>query len=310
MTARGEQGFVLIAVLWLIALFTIVALGYARTTRYKAQEIVNELRLLQENRLQASALEIAAAQYELYTKNRQRFLSSGFEDSLTPEQRSVMWYPRYETYALQMENEEFFVRLTPVDGFISLRAMTPDLWFTVLEVCGVADEDARLAIMAAVADWEDEDSLLHLDGAEADYYAGLSVPYACKNAPMEHIEELLLVRGVTPEIFYGTQEHPGLRHFLCVDGEHAKLDINSVSPLAFRIATSLTWDEIDALVALRQENPFMTMAEAQEEVSLVGASELDRFFHVLHNPVSVLAQVSRDPDPGPGTRIGTRMLSE
>ena len=64
--------------------------------------------------------------------------------------------------------------------------------------CGVADEEARLAIMAAVADWEDADNLLHLDGAESDYYAGLSVPYACKNAPMEHIEELLLVRGVTP----------------------------------------------------------------------------------------------------------------
>jgi general secretion pathway protein K len=309
-TSREEQGFVLIAVLWLIALFTIVALGYARTTRYRAQEVVNELRLMQENRLQVAALEIAAAQYELYVKNRQRFLSSGLEDSLTPEQRSVMWYPRYETYALQMEEEEFFVRLTPVGGLIALHAMTPDLWFTMLEVCGVADEDARLAVMAAVADWEDEDGLLHLDGAEADYYAGLPVPYACKNAPMEHIEELLLVRGVTPEIFYGTQEHPGLRHFLCVDGEHAKLDINSASPLAFHIAAALTQDEIDVLTALRQENPFMTMAEAQEEVSLVGASELDRFFHVLHNPEHVLIQVGRDPDPGPGSRTGTRVIGE
>lgn len=310
MTARQDQGFVLVAVLWLIALFTIVALGYARTTRYKTQEIVNELRLMRESRLFDSALEIAAAQYELYTRNRQRFLSSGLEDSLTPEQRSVMWYPRHEAYPLQMETEEFFVRLTPVDGLIALKAMTPDLWFAVLEACGVRDEDARLDIMAAVADWEDEDSLLHLNGAEADYYASLPVPYACKNAPIEHIEELLLVRGVTPEIFYGTDERPGLRHFLSVEGESALLDINTASPLALQIAASLTPAEIDAIVALRRENPLMTMAEVYEEVGLVGASELDRFFHVLHNPGGVLAQVSRDPDPGPGIRVGTRMLKE
>lgn len=308
--ARGERGFVLMAVLWLIALFTIVALGYARTTRYKTQELVNELRLMRENHLFASALEIAAARYELYTLNRQRFLSSGLEDSLTEEQRSVMWYPRYEAYPLEMEGEEFFVRLEPAGGRISLGVMTPELWFSILEACGVADEDARLAIMAAVADWEDADSLLHLDGAEGDYYAGLPVPYACKNAPMEHIEELLLVRGVTPDVFYGTPDHPGLRDFLDVGGESAKLDINSAPPLTFRIAPSLTPEELDAIVALRRENPIMAMTEAYEETGLVAASELDRFFHVLHNPQGVVARVARHPDPGPGVRTGTRMLSE
>ena len=63
-------------------------------------------------------------------------------------------------------------------------------------------------------------------------------------------------------------------------------------------------------MALRRENPIMAMTEAYEKTGLVAASELDRFFHVLHNPQSVVARVARHPDPGPGVRTGTRMLSE
>ena len=52
-------------------------------------------------------------------------------------------------------------------------------------------------------DWRDKDNLHRLNGAEDDYYLSLPQPYKCKNGDFTSIEELLLVRGVTPEIFYG-----------------------------------------------------------------------------------------------------------
>lgn len=305
-----SQGFVLIAVLWLLALFAIVAVGYSRTTRYKSQEIVNELVLAQEDQLFASGLEMAAFQYQLYHNNKLRFLSSGLEDSLTPEQRSVMWYPRYETYSLAMEDHFLFVRIEPVGARMALGSMTGDLWFAVLGACGVEDEGDRLAIISAIADWQDADSLLHLDGAEQDYYDTLTPAYMCKNAPIETLEELMYVRGITPGVYYGSENRPGLRHFITMEGKNTRLDINSASPLAFQIVSEMTNEEIASIVLLRQENPIVNLVEAQEAVSLVAAGELERFFHVTHDAAQIRMYIAWDPDPGPGVRFRTRTFSQ
>ena len=58
-------------------------------------------------------------------------------------------------------------------------------------------------IADAILDWIDEDIEPREMGAEADYYSGLQRPYAVRNGPLESIDELLLIRGVTPELLYG-----------------------------------------------------------------------------------------------------------
>src|SRR5204862_3510059 len=42
------------------------------------------------------------------------------------------------------------------------------------------------------------------NGADSSYYAALSPPYRAKNGPLDSVEELLLVRGVTPQLLFGT----------------------------------------------------------------------------------------------------------
>jgi DNA uptake protein ComE-like DNA-binding protein len=61
----------------------------------------------------------------------------------------------------------------------------------------------ELEIADAILDWIDTDSTPRDYGAEADYYASLNPPYAPKNGPLETVEELLLVRGVTPQLLFG-----------------------------------------------------------------------------------------------------------
>ncbi|MCA9116698.1 MAG: general secretion pathway protein GspK, partial [Planctomycetaceae bacterium] len=55
----------------------------------------------------------------------------------------------------------------------------------------------------SILDWLDEDTETREFGAESDYYQGLASPYAAKNGPLESLDELLLVRGVTRELLYG-----------------------------------------------------------------------------------------------------------
>jgi type II secretory pathway component PulK len=58
-------------------------------------------------------------------------------------------------------------------------------------------------IADAILDFIDGDDEARQYGSESDYYASLNPPYEAKNAPLESLDELLLVNGVTPELMFG-----------------------------------------------------------------------------------------------------------
>lgn len=58
-------------------------------------------------------------------------------------------------------------------------------------------------IADAILDWLDDDEEPRPNGAELEFYSTLPTPYAPKNGPIDSVEELLLVRGVTPQLLFG-----------------------------------------------------------------------------------------------------------
>lgn len=65
-------------------------------------------------------------------------------------------------------------------------------------------------IIACIQDWIDPDEEMHANGAESDYYLAQDPPYSAKNAPLDDISELLLIKGISPEIYWGpnSTNHP------------------------------------------------------------------------------------------------------
>jgi general secretion pathway protein K len=111
---------------------------------------------------------------------------------------------------------------------------------------GVKDKNTRDTIIDSMLDWVDKDDLHRLNGAEDDYYQSLNPPYTAKDERFSTVEELLLVRGVTPEIFYGTPDkdideggYKGLVNYLCVSGSR-KININT-APV--EVLKALGYDE-------------------------------------------------------------------
>ncbi len=74
------------------------------------------------------------------------------------------------------------------------------------------------AAAAAIIDWRDENNEpVTPEGAEADYYESLPYPYEPRNSPFETVGELLLVKGITPEMYFGTKDRPGLADLVTVE---------------------------------------------------------------------------------------------
>ena len=65
--------------------------------------------------------------------------------------------------------------------------------------------DGISVIADSIQDWIDPDDNPRLAGAESDYYQSLNPPYYAKNAPIDDLSELLLVKGIAehPEIYWG-----------------------------------------------------------------------------------------------------------
>ena len=63
------------------------------------------------------------------------------------------------------------------------------------------------ATAAAILDWLDADGQPRSGGAEAEYYAGLGLPYEPRNGVPALLEELLLVRDVSRQALFGGDEN-------------------------------------------------------------------------------------------------------
>ncbi|MEA3486825.1 MAG: type II secretion system protein GspK [Thermodesulfobacteriota bacterium] len=105
------------------------------------------------------------------------------------------------------------------------------------------DEQQIRDIVDAVKDWIDEDDETTGFGAEDMYYKGLEDPYACKNAPLDCIEELLMVKGIAENLYYGTDETPGIAEYFTLYGKGA-ININTAPNLILKVLSDEITDEM------------------------------------------------------------------
>ena len=72
-------------------------------------------------------------------------------------------------------------------------------------------------VICSLKDWmddKDDDALSCMNGAESNYYERLTPPYPCRNGPIPHVGELLRIRGITPELFYGRPNQRGMSEYI------------------------------------------------------------------------------------------------
>jgi general secretion pathway protein K len=98
------------------------------------------------------------------------------------------------------------------------------------EQLGLESEDAR-NLVDALSDWVDDDDDEREYGAEDSYYYGLNPAYATRNGPIEHIDELLMVKGMTPEVFFGSGGKEGLSQYITAHGTDGKINIATADQL-------------------------------------------------------------------------------
>ncbi len=202
---QDNAGMALLIVLWVLVLMTVIAGEFSYTMR-------NQVRMAANCKESAQAYYIAVgginqAIYSLLQSNNPESKAAGAGDA---KQHSPALSGQWRTNAtigpIPFGDTGFLkVHIRNEGGKINLNQANEALLHILLSPFGL-EEDRERTIVDSILDWRDENSLHRANGAEDDYYQSLPEPYECRDGDFQSKEELLLVRGITPEIYYGGLE--------------------------------------------------------------------------------------------------------
>jgi len=110
-------------------------------------------------------------------------------------------------------------------------------------------------IIAAIIDWIDADNNEQgLEETESSYYSKQSPPYSCSNRPLEFVEELLRIRHITEEMYYGNDDNAGLRDLVTVHGDQGTININTAPRQVLEaMSPAMNRELADELIVFREE---------------------------------------------------------
>jgi type II secretory pathway component PulK len=170
---------------------------------------------------------------------------------------------------LQLGDATLSVSIEDQERYLNVNSLNQLQLELLLQLAGAGAGDAA-SIAAAIMDWRDPNDTELLGGAESSsYYLGLPTPYFAKNGPVDELPELLLVRGISPDLYWGgsvpvavspgrgqilpQEPLPGLVSLLCAVSS-GRVNINTASPGVLRAMFSGN-DFIPSQILQRRQGP-------------------------------------------------------
>ena len=268
-------------VLWVMAILSVLALEFSYAMRTEINITKNNKEDLQRYAMAEGGVQRGIT--ELIYKNDARLQQSRRTLSLeeiSPEQRE--WMADGRSYTLPFDQGSCEIRIMSEAGKININVVSEFLLRKVIGQLGL-DGEAKDVVVDSVLDWRDTNDFYRANGAENDYYLSLKEPYYCKNGNLDSIEELLLVKGVTPGLYHGKKGTPegdegsadrvGLKDIFSIYSPGEQVDINSATPLVMNMVLGIPREVSQQMVKAREEKSF----ENQQDL-LNRVPELAPFF--------------------------------
>jgi general secretion pathway protein K len=242
----NSRGSALLSVLWLSFALAAIAFALSNSVRGEIERATTGVDSLRSYYLAVGGVQRAMVEI-LWTVSRPN-------ERVIPKGATVVQYA--------FPSGVTTVELLPEAGKLDVNTLPVQDLNRLMLALGIEPGKAQ-EVAEAIDDWRRP---LQNSGAFDGYYLSLTPSFRAPHASLQEIEELLLVKGVTPEIFYGTyvpNEGPGPRlaprgglvDCLSVYGSRDRVDANTATP-AVLATVGLNPYAIAALLERRRLKPF------------------------------------------------------
>jgi len=290
-TKTERSGFIVVVVLCMIICMAVLLLGFNYQSRYNLRVVDNFQKSTNALNCARAGLNIAIAAI----KDTRETNTRKTRPNLLSEENTFDIGDGNCSITIMEENAKLNVNLLKDKNNKPNRARIDQLLrlIDLLNREQAGRSHIGYGLVPAIIDWTDsDDKVTHLpfikhenSGAESAYYGNLEAPYRCKNASLEATEELLLVKGITQDVFESMRDH------ITVYG-NGEININCASK---RVIESLS-EKMDAALARmiidrRKFKPFDSIMELRDVPGMtdgiyntikkmVTVSPADEYYHV------------------------------
>jgi general secretion pathway protein K len=251
----GRRGSALLTVLWLSAGLAAIAFSVSSSVRAETDRVQAD-----SNGLRAWYLATGAVERGI------QWMAWG-EEFRNQDGTARFWQYNSPRMNMTFPSGTAVVEMIPESSKLNInQANADDLAKVITVISGNADKAREIA--NSIIDWRGGGAG---PSSNDQYYFSISPTFRARHASFEEIEELLFVRGMTPEIFYGNfvadgqgalYASGGLRDCLSVWGSMGPFDVNTVSP-ALMAAVGVPPEGVAAVVARRKVTPFKDLNDVR-----------------------------------------------
>lgn len=286
--ASNREGAALVVAMWMILILGILIGGLAYEMRIEAS-----LTSYSRKRLKAQYAARGGVEYAKFLLT-QSFSGNAEEQSdEDKEARRILAKNLSRGIGVSSHTVAFGestanIDILPEAGRRNVNKLEDADWEEILDQTGVPEE-MWADLIDCFMDWVDADELHRLNGAEKDDSFYQQAGYEPKNAALDTVDELLLIKGFTPEIVYGghpdgdltASPYAGIAHLLTTWGD-GKVNINTASRevlLTLTTSSGQLMDEwvVDDILTARlgedgeantEDDGFKSIGEAISEAGL------------------------------------------
>jgi len=181
---KNRQGLALVAVLWIVMILILIAAVMSRSTRLDSRSTI------------AAAEEVRCRW--ACRAGVEKGIALLVEDQREGDGKTDRWCENEtDCNNIALEGCEFTIEITDEASRLNVNTAAEK---QLEEIPYMTRE-----ITQAILDWRDKDDQPQASGAESGYYLGLRHGYSIRNGPLKTVRELLLVKGVSQEQFYGEE---------------------------------------------------------------------------------------------------------
>ncbi len=245
----SRKGSILIITLWSLCLLSVFAVILGYQTRQKIMVIKrlderDSLRFIAEAGIKRAIIELEKREEKTYDALNDYWSSnvSVFKDFRIGDGVSNICYNYIDEKTGVLETR---FGLIDEERKININKASQIVLERLFRITANLDEMEAQELAASILDWRDADSELSipLGSAESSYYRNIQYPYEAKDAEFEVLEEALLVKGMTRDIFEKA------KNYITIYGD-GKVNINTTSKSVL-LALGLNEDMADKIMTLR-----------------------------------------------------------
>jgi general secretion pathway protein K len=292
---------VLMTVLWILLVISFISFALAAAVR----------------------VELAAAG-DSFDSERAIYLAKGAAEAVYQKLANPKTFPqspmREEAglYVFQFESGEVRVKAESDGARVDLNGADEKILGSMFDSLGV-EPSTRDALVDSILDWRDSDDIPRANGAEVNDYVDVlqgrkSLP---GNAPFTSLQELLLVKHMTPEIYFGrisfdanTNQHRkimGLREIATVGSGRNRIDANTASAEVLSALPTMSPDLAASIVAAR---PFKNQDDLFGRVPALSAAPAHDYITVDGGFPNVLVSTATVQPSGTSKTVRLRLRTE